>query len=104
LSGESSSDASANGGSANGEGRSKRSPFSLIILDLMMPQMDGWSFRARQLQQPGLRDIPVVVLSGAYQIEREVRALNPAAVLRKPVGINDLLDTLAPFLEPKLEA
>jgi len=37
----------------------------LIILDLFMPEMDGWEFRREQLKHPKLRDIPVVVLTGA---------------------------------------
>lgn len=69
-------------------------PVELIFLDLMMPQMDGWAFRARQLNQPQYRDIPVVVLSGAHEIEREVASLEPKAVLRKPVGIQELLDVI----------
>lgn len=81
----------------DGEGDSQ-APFGLIILDLMMPQMDGWSFRARQLQQPVLRDIPVIVLSGLHQVERETREMNPVAVLQKPVGVQQLLETLQPLL------
>lgn len=69
-------------------------PVSLIFLDLMMPQMDGWAFRARQLNQPELQDIPVVVLSGARRIEIEVANLEPAAVLRKPVSIQELLEVI----------
>lgn len=71
---------------------------SLIILDLMMPQMDGWAFRARQLNQSELRDIPVVVLSGAREIDREVKEMEPEAVLRKPVSIQELLDILHEIL------
>lgn len=81
-----------------GEDGEAQAPFGLIILDLMMPQMDGWSFRARQLQQPVLRDIPVIVLSGLHQVERETREMNPVAVLQKPVGVQQLLETLQPFL------
>src|SRR5206468_2477028 len=36
-----------------------------IVLDLMMPVMDGWAFRDEQLAVPGLRDIPVVVVTAA---------------------------------------
>src|SRR5690606_2328003 len=36
----------------------------LILLDLMMPAMSGWEFRTKQLQDPKLAQIPVVVLSG----------------------------------------
>jgi CheY-like chemotaxis protein len=37
----------------------------LIILDLFMPEMDGWEFRREQLKDSKLRDIPVVVMTGA---------------------------------------
>src|SRR5579862_5702147 len=37
----------------------------LIILDLFMPEMDGWEFRREQLKDAKLRDIPVVVMTGA---------------------------------------
>ncbi|MBC7545053.1 MAG: response regulator, partial [Candidatus Sericytochromatia bacterium] len=36
----------------------------VILLDLMMPVMSGWEFRAKQQQDPTLAGIPVVVLSG----------------------------------------
>lgn len=71
---------------------------SLIFLDLMMPQMDGWAFRARQLNQPQFKDIPVIVLSGAHELDREIGSIEPAAVLRKPVGIQELLDVVHTIL------
>jgi CheY-like chemotaxis protein len=37
----------------------------LIILDLFMPEMDGWEFRKEQLKDDALRHIPVVVMTGA---------------------------------------
>jgi CheY-like chemotaxis protein len=36
-----------------------------ILLDLMMPVMDGWDFRHAQLQEKDLKDIPVVVATAA---------------------------------------
>src|SRR5437762_11749160 len=48
-------------------------PPSLILLDLMMPVMDGEEFRARQLRDPTLASIPVVVVSAhARSEERRV--------------------------------
>ena len=35
----------------------------LILLDLMMPVMDGWAFRRAQRSEPALADVPVIVLS-----------------------------------------
>ena len=40
-------------------------PPRLVILDLFMPEMDGWEFRREQLKDANLRDIPVVVMTGA---------------------------------------
>ena len=37
----------------------------LIILDLFMPEMDGWEFRREQLKDAKLCDIPVVVMTAA---------------------------------------
>jgi CheY-like chemotaxis protein len=66
----------------------------LILLDLMMPRMNGWQFRDEQLRDDILRTIPVVVLSahGTSIAERERMA--PAAVLRKPVTAEALLETV----------
>jgi CheY-like chemotaxis protein len=38
---------------------------SVVLLDLMMPVMDGWDFRTQQLQDPALKDIPVFILTAA---------------------------------------
>jgi DNA-binding response OmpR family regulator len=65
----------------------------LILLDLMMPELDGWSFRARQLATERARDVPVVILSAAR--DPSVEALKPAAVIPKPFNLARLLDTVA---------
>ena len=52
----------ANGQEALDYLRQENAP-NLILLDLMMPVMDGWEFRRRQRADPGIADIPVVVLS-----------------------------------------
>ena len=66
----------------------------LILLDLMMPVMDGWEFRRAQLEDPGLAQVPVVLLSGADEVARE--AVNLAAVghLTKPVELPQVIDTV----------
>src|SRR5262245_56229278 len=52
-----------------------------IILDLMMPVMDGVAFRHEQEADPELRDIPVVALSGVDHLLRQIRGMGVAAVL-----------------------
>jgi CheY-like chemotaxis protein len=61
----------------------------VILLDLMMPVMDGWSFRAAQRRDPRLTDIPVVVLSA--DAEGTLANLAPAAFLAKPYDLDRLL-------------
>lgn len=66
----------------------------LILLDVMMPVMDGYEFRKRQSLDPGLSSIPVVVVSGDGRIEEKARALSAASYLRKPVDLEDLMTLL----------
>ena len=64
----------------------------LIVLDLMMPVMDGRAFRELQLQTPELASIPVVVVSAYREIADQ--ALRITDFLRKPLSIDDLLATV----------
>jgi CheY-like chemotaxis protein len=66
---------------------------TLILLDLMMPVMDGYEFRARQLQDPDLAKIPVVVLT-AGAMDPRVEALGAVRSFRKPVSLERLLEAL----------
>lgn len=66
----------------------------LILLDLMMPVMDGRSFRERQLQIPKLAEIPVVVFSAYQDVAKTAVALNAAGHLHKPLKLPDLLRTV----------
>ena len=59
-------------------------PPCLVLLDLMMPVMDGWQLRKEMLADPVLAEIPVVVVSGAADVG-ESAALKAANVLTKPV-------------------
>src|SRR5436190_18931896 len=54
---------------------------SVIVLDLTMPVMNGWTFRKRQQDDPQLASIPTVVLSGTDS--RPFGADIPAAILQK---------------------
>ena len=63
----------------------------LILLDLMMPELDGWAFRARQLAHEGAAAIPVVVLSAGHNLRARVDALRAAAILPKPFSLGALL-------------
>ena len=66
----------------------------IILLDLMMPGMDGWRFCAEQARDPAIRDIPVVVLSADAGLEQKAGPLRAAGLLRKPVALDRLLDVV----------
>lgn len=68
---------------------------SVILLDLMMPVMDGWTFRTEQLADPRLAAIPIVVLSATHDLSRRARELHAEAVLQKPFDASRLLDVVA---------
>jgi CheY-like chemotaxis protein len=65
--------------------------FGLVLLDLMMPVMNGWQFRTRQLADPTLSDIPVVTFSGGVNCDEVADVLGAAGCLHKPVSRQDLL-------------
>jgi CheY-like chemotaxis protein len=66
----------------------------LILLDLMLPVMDGWAFRAAQLEDPRLASIPVVVLSAAADLTRHAAELHVEQYLNKPVDVSRLLHAI----------
>jgi CheY-like chemotaxis protein len=69
----------------------------LVVLDLFMPGMDGAEFRRRQLADPRVSDVPVVVISAAAGLEERVAAMRPAAHLEKPIRLEDLLRLVERF-------
>lgn len=66
----------------------------LILLDLMMPRMDGVEFRRRQRADARLAAIPVVILSADTGLEARARELSVAAFYRKPIKLETLQSAL----------
>lgn len=62
-----------------------------ILLDLIMPDMDGREFRRRQLADPMLARIPTIIVSGAADITRVARETQADGILQKPVSLIDLI-------------
>jgi CheY-like chemotaxis protein len=75
--------------------RTRASGFCLILLDLFMPEMNGWAFRTEQLRDPALADIPVLVLSADSHAAQ--RAITPGVVgaMTKPIEFDRLLEVIA---------
>jgi CheY-like chemotaxis protein len=65
-------------------------PPSLILLDLLMPVMDGWQFLQRQKQDPELAGIPVIIISAADTDHARAIALGAADYLHKPIEPEEL--------------
>jgi CheY-like chemotaxis protein len=71
---------------------------ALILLDLTMPEMDGWAFRREQQSVRRLADIPVVLFSGNLDAAQAARSLNATALMTKPLrleGLVTLVDQLS---------
>ena len=69
----------------------------LVLLDLMMPVMDGWTFYDNLQKEARWAALPIVVISADAQVYEKAARLNPVACLRKPVGIDELLGVVARF-------
>jgi len=66
----------------------------VIVLDLMMPVMDGRAFRTAQRAAPVTADIPIIVLSAAHNVQARAADLEAAAVFPKPFDLGALLDAV----------
>ena len=67
---------------------------SLVLLDLMMPVVDGWTFRARMLADKNLARVPVVVMSGVDRLSRAAQGLQAAEFLPKPFALDQLVQVV----------
>lgn len=69
--------------------RAERGPIpDVILLDLMMPTMDGWQFRVEQRTRPRIADIPVVVISA--DVSAKAIAIDADAFVKKPFDFDTL--------------
>jgi CheY-like chemotaxis protein len=69
----------------------------VILLDLMMPVMDGWSFREEQQKDPDLKDIPVVVMTADGRSRFKADAMDANGALAKPVRLAALLEVVTRY-------
>jgi CheY-like chemotaxis protein len=63
----------------------------VILLDMMMPVMNGWGFLDFQRGEPQFADIPVIVVSAFGEVAKSV---NPQEIIHKPVKLDLLLSTV----------
>jgi DNA-binding response OmpR family regulator len=73
----------------------------VIVLDLMLPDMDGWTFVERYQRATGGTRVPIIVVSAAGAVPRSMEARGVQCYLRKPFDIQELaacVDQSAPAL------
>jgi len=80
----------ANGLEALGQLGDRGGRCDLILLDLMMPVMNGWQFREQQAKDPELSSIPVVVITA----NRDTRGIEADETLYKPVNPDHLVEVV----------
>jgi CheY-like chemotaxis protein len=68
----------------------------LVVLDLQLPEMDGWEFLRRFRAEPGCAHVPVVVTSAAHNVVRS--QLDAQAFFAKPFDLDALLDSVDELL------
>jgi len=67
----------------------------IILLDLYMPTMNGWTFRNQQLSDPSLASIPVIVITADAAAARKARQLGVIGAMTKPLDLDQLLQLIA---------
>ena len=83
--------------------RAEDAPACVILLDLMMPVMNGWEFREEQRRDQRLASIPVVVITADAEAREKAEQLQASGVLRKPIRGDDLVRAVAKYC-PKARA
>jgi CheY-like chemotaxis protein len=63
----------------------------LVLLDLVMPVMDGRAFRTWQKSESAFADIPVVIMSAAIDAAEQSRAIGASGYVKKPVSLDALV-------------
>jgi CheY-like chemotaxis protein len=63
----------------------------VILLDVMMPVMDGWHFLSARLAHPRLVEVPIIIISAGIEAEREAKKVGVFEVAKKPLHVDDLI-------------
>lgn len=66
----------------------------VVLLDLMMPEMNGWQFLEVQQNDPEISAIPVIVITA---FPNESGSIRPSAILKKPLDPESLIERILPL-------
>ncbi|HEY8598275.1 MAG TPA: response regulator [Thermomicrobiales bacterium] len=72
---------------------------ALIILDQLMPRMDGAAFRAAQQARPAIATIPTILLSATRNLSEQARSLDIASTIAKPFNLDELLQLAGELID-----
>ena len=76
----------------------------LVLLDMIMPVMDGWGVRQKQIEDPRLAQVPAIILTGAPLPSLVHDQLKAADYLLKPVGRDHLISVVSNYCQPAVHA
>jgi CheY-like chemotaxis protein len=79
---------------------STQRPPDLILLNLVMPAMNGWKFREQLQKIPELAEIPVILLSGVRNLEKQAASLGATDSFTKPYNLKALVDAVRQYCPP----
>jgi len=88
----------------------QKDPPDLVLLDLMMPEVDGWAVHRAMMADPRLRDIPIIVITARGSLQEREKGLRTEGIfdyLIKPFSPSELLvsvDRLLAHLSQKKQA
>ena len=74
--------------------------YCVILLDIMMPVMNGYEFRVEQLKDPRLRSIPVIILTADAQGRERSAEFSAKHIFQKPLSPLDLLRAISEYCQP----
>ena len=73
---------------------------NLVLLDLMMPVMDGFQFCAAKESDPRISAVPVVIMSADGHVKEKQQKTGASAYLKKPVEIEVMLAAIEKYCSP----
>ena len=71
----------------------------LIIVDLMMPIMDGYEFRNKQLKDKRIASVPTVLFSADGQLINKAQAAGISEFIKKPIDLDDLYSLVKKYCD-----
>jgi len=91
---------SAIGGEEGLQLMGQQKDIAVVLMDMMMPGMDGYEAIAKMSEDPELKDIPVIAVTAQAMLGDKERCLNAGAVgyVSKPINVDSLTDLLVKYI------